>query len=69
MSDASARIKNLSIALEALSRINNGGATALFARIQAVLAEETSIQEKETRDRRRPAPPAKPTSDDDDIPF
>lgn len=64
MSDATLRIKNLSIALEALSRINNEGSPDLYDRVEDLLKDQ--IKEIETA-----TPPARPatTTFDDDIPF
>lgn len=52
-------IKNLAIALEALSRIN--GANYSFARVERLLGNE--IQKAED------PPPQPPTTSNDDIPF
>lgn len=67
--DATARIKNLSFALEALSRI--GGSwnhIELFDNVTKLLKAEIKIAEKENEE---PLPPAQPaaTTSDDDIPF
>lgn len=69
MTDATARIKNLSIALEALSRI--GGSWShieLFDGITKLLKTEIKTAEKENEE---PPPPARPAiaTPDDDIPF
>lgn len=69
MMDATNRIKNLSIALEALSRVNTSGSSLLFERIEDCLKDEIKVQEKETLERLKSARPAKPSTDDDDIPF
>lgn len=63
--DATARIKNLSIALEALSRINHPAAGNLFEAIEGLL--DKAIHEE----RKTATPPARPatTTSDDDIPF
>lgn len=67
MTDATARIKNLSIALEALSRVAiSGGRNSLFERVHDLL--ETELQEEEDEKAKFAARPAIPTPDDD-IPF
>jgi hypothetical protein len=69
MVDATARIKNLSFALEALSRI--GGSWShieLFDSVTKLLKTEITAEEKENERPISPARPAKPTIDDD-IPF
>lgn len=64
MTDVPTRIKNLSIALEALSRIPNSG--HLSKRIEATLEEEIDTLEKEQTEKAYPpARPAIPTPDDD----
>jgi hypothetical protein len=75
MVDATLRIKNLSIALEALSRIAiTDGRYNHFERIQELLNEEIQKAQKETQWPRRGS--AKPetqynpfTNNEDDIPF
>ncbi len=68
MTDATARIKNLSIALEALSRINSTGKWDPFEDVRDLLKTEIIQFEKEQEVAIPPARPAKPTLDDD-IPF
>jgi len=59
VTDATLRIKNLSIALEALSRINSPGAFEAFSKIGVLL--DTAIQEVEKETQWPPrARPAKP---------
>lgn len=67
MTDASLRIKNLSISLEALSRINTRNSQSLYLEIEALLT--TEIEEVQKENAQRSAPPAKPTTPDDNIPF
>ena len=59
MSDATLRIKNLSIALEALSRISGYAATTLHSEIQEALMQELKAfreeKEKENQWPQRPA--------------
>ena len=73
MSDASLRIKNLSISLEALSRIHDLGYPSLHTKVETLLRNEIEEYEKEQARRTEilPAPPARPTipDTDDDIPF
>jgi hypothetical protein len=59
-------IKNLSIALEALSRIN--AATTLYYRVESLLAKEINQATLESEEPRTP-PQAAPRNPDDDIPF
>jgi len=47
--DATLRIKNLSIALEALSRINTDGSLYLYTSIEMLLKKEIQEVEKETQ--------------------
>lgn len=47
MTDVTLRIKNLSISLEALSRINHEGASSLYVAIQALLATEIDTAQEE----------------------
>jgi hypothetical protein len=70
VSDASLRIKNLSISLEALSRINGYGASGLYVDIETLLGKEIKAL-KEEQEQPLTAPPARPTipNPDDDIPF
>jgi hypothetical protein len=67
MSDASLRIKNLSISLEALSRINNEGSGGLYNRIRQALYKEIQAMQEE----QNPIKPVRSTVPicDDDIPF
>ena len=75
--DATLRIKNLSIALEALSRISGYDTTLRSSEIQEILRQEIvnyqKEQEKETQWPNRPAKPTvydkDPYAKDDDIPF
>lgn len=68
MTDATARIKNLSIALEALSRIPNS--TDLSYDIEKLLKAEIEAQKEENERPIPPARPAKSTSEHfEDIPF
>jgi len=72
MSDATLRIKNLSIALEALSRINSGDSFSLYERIVDLLKDEIITKEKETQEAQQwPQRPARTatTNLDDEIPF
>lgn len=56
MVDATARIKNLSIALEALSRIAiSGGRNSLFERVHDLIEIELDKTEKEAQTTARPA--------------
>jgi hypothetical protein len=68
VTDASLRIKNLSISLEALSRINGYTATGLYVDIERLLGKEIKAL-KEEQEQPLTAPPARPTTSDDDIPF
>jgi hypothetical protein len=68
MSDASLRIKNLSISLEALSRINNEGSGGLYNWISQALYKELDELEKEQKPDPKPALSAA-LIPDDDIPF
>lgn len=61
MIDVTVRIKNLSIALEAISHINNEGSANLYVSIEAALQDEIQNHTKET-DKYR----STPTSIDDD---
>lgn len=67
MTDASLRIKNLSISLEALSRINNEGSPSLYDAIETLLKGEIQAMQKE----QNPIKPVRSTVPicDDDIPF
>jgi hypothetical protein len=58
-------IKNLAIALEALSRIN--AATTLYYRVESLLEKEINRATLENEEPRTP-PPAPPNLDDE-IPF
>ena len=67
MVDGTTRIKNLSIALEALSRFQTSGYPNPFERVQELLEKEISTFEKENQ-AHKPAPtPTEPSTDD--IPF
>lgn len=63
-SDVTLRIKNLSISLEALSRINNEGSGELYAAIETLLREEITEAQKEQHPLRTKTAYAG-TSDDD----
>jgi hypothetical protein len=67
MPDVTLRIKNLSISLEALSRINTEGSGSLYVEIETLLREAIKEAEEENK---RP-PPVRPTgtANDNDIPF
>lgn len=67
MTDATARIKNLSIALEALSRINNEGSPYLYDKIAAALEKEIKVYKEQAKI--YAAQSAEPSVDDDEIPF
>ncbi len=71
MSDATLRIKNLSIALEALSRINREGSHDLFDTIEALLQDTIRAfrkeKEKETQWPQRPAKPTPNFVNPDDV--
>lgn len=60
-------IKNLAIALEALSRIN--AATTLYYRVETLLTHEVDKATLENDKTRTPKAPPPRNSDDDDIPF
>ena len=66
-SDVTLRIKNLSISLEALSRINNEGSSGLYVAIETLLKGEIDEAHKEQN------PPkevyATAITSDDDIPL
>jgi hypothetical protein len=64
--DATARIKNLSIALEALSRINNPAAANASEAIEELLGKEI-VQAKKEQGPYTARPAA--TTSNDDIPF
>ena len=68
MIDATARIRNLSIALKALSRVNPCGKWDPCKDVRDLLREEIIQFEKEKETATPPARPAKSTVDDD-IPF
>lgn len=63
--DATARIKNLSIALEALSRIAQCN---YFYDVEHLLRDEVATYKKENQEASPPARPAA-TTFDDEIPF
>ena len=63
--DVTLRIKNLSISLEALSRINNEGSGSLYVAIETLLKGEIEEAHKE----QNPLRTVPTTTDDDDIPF
>jgi hypothetical protein len=72
--DATLRIKNLSIALEALSRVNTDGSLYLYISVEMLLKKEIQEVEKETQwPQRGPAKPTvydkDPYAKDDDISF
>jgi hypothetical protein len=73
MMDATLRIKNLSIALEALSRINIPGSLGFYNEIETLLSKEIYEAKKETQWPNQTARPAMPVYnkdyDPDDIPF
>lgn len=56
-------IKNLAIALEALSRINSPGSTDLYIRVENLLKDELKKQERRTK-QKYPDP-----VESDEIPF
>lgn len=66
MRDFTNRIKNLSIALEAVSRINYEGSADLFDQVQGLLANEIIKQQEENL---KALEKAEPIHNDDDIPF
>ena len=69
MTDVTLRIKNLSFALEALSRINNEGSPDLYDSIATCLKKEIEELIKEQNPlEKAPARPANPSTDDD-FPF
>lgn len=69
VTDATTRVKNLSIALEALSRINNEGSPQLYDSIETALNNEIeALWKEQAKTAMPPARPAIPTPDDD-IPF
>lgn len=68
MIDATLRIKNLSISLEALSRINLEGSSLLYVEIEALLGQEIENLQKE-QNTVLTARPAMPPIGYDDIPF
>lgn len=67
MRDVTLRIKNLSISLEALSRINREGSSGLYIAIETLLNEELNEAYKENNPPRTTHTTA--TTTDDDIPF
>jgi hypothetical protein len=67
MPDATLRIKNLSISLEALSRINNEGSGDLYVAIETLLKGEIDEAHKEQNPLKKVY--ATTTTSDDDIPF
>ena len=75
--DATLRIKNLSIALEALSRVNTRTSHEHSQDIEGLLAQEIRKEQKENEAQMQwPNRPTKPTvydkdpyAKDDDIPF
>lgn len=76
MTDATLRIKNLSISLKAISRIKRKGFYSLYDEIEALLGKEIEELQKEQQTRHQPARPAelipgtyKPPIGFDDIPF
>ena len=66
MINTTSRIKNLSIALEAVSRINYEGSADLFDRIQQLLANEIMKQQE---DNQLQTAKTMTTLGDDEIPF
>jgi hypothetical protein len=64
VTDATLRIKNLSIAFEAISRVNCEGSEALQSFIYGSLYAEIAAFKKEQNQES-----AKPTSLDDELPF
>jgi len=70
MTDATLRIKNLSIALEALSRIALGdGRYNHFARIEELLDDAIKEAQKEIQWPHRARPASTPPNLEDEIPF
>lgn len=74
MTDPTLRIKNLSIALEALSRVNTSTSHEHSKDIEGLLAQEIYAFRKETQwPQRGPAKPAvydtDPFTKDEEIPF
>jgi len=67
MMDATLRIKNLSIALEALSRIPDSGQFTYD--IEKLLKVEIKVLQEENQKATEAVRPAKSTTDKDDIPF
>lgn len=61
----SGEIKNLSIALEALSRINHPASGNMFEAVEQLLDVAISVARKENNDKYR----AETTTTNDDIPF
>jgi len=51
VTDVTLRIKNLSIALEAISHINNEGSANLYTYLEAALQEEIQTHTKEMHER------------------
>ncbi len=71
MTDPTLRIKNLSIALEALSHAGPGySATSLHSEIQeALMAELKAFREEKEKENQWPQRPTQPINNEVDIPF
>ncbi len=68
--NATLRIKNLSIALEALSRINTSRSHEHSQDIEGLLAQEIySFRREKEKENQWPQRSAKPITDEDNIPF
>ncbi len=65
--DATARIKNLSIALEALSRVNHPAAEDAFDRVWALL--KSDLIEEARKEKGLPSARPARVETDDEIPF
>ena len=68
MTDVTLRIKNLSISLEALSRINHEGSSSLYNAVDTLLVHEIDEAIKEQKPDPNTARSASPSLDDE-IPF
>jgi hypothetical protein len=62
--DVTLRIKNLSIALEALSRISGYAASSLYSEIAEALMAELKKYKKENEEAKPTVRPTKPSTDD-----
>lgn len=65
----SANIKNLSIALEALSRVPGHDPSVFAGRIESLLAKEIEFMQEDQTPKYNITPTRKPNDTQDEIPF